>query len=423
MTTRYRVLRKFVRVEEQELAALLWSGGFFFCVLACFYILRPLRDAMGASGSEEVLSWLYMGTLAGTLLANPIFSFLVSRYSRSWFIPMAYRFLVLSLVAFYLLLQFLDGEQSKLAARAFFVWVSVFNMFAVSVFWGFMADLFRAEQGKRLFGFISVGGVLGAIAGATLTLALVHSIGPNHLILIAAVFLEAAVFCMRRTGKAVAVSSPEPISEKKASALVGIRKFLASPYLIGIGIYMLFYTWSSTFLYFYQARLVSDHFVDTASRTAFFAQIDLYVNLLCLAFGSLITGRLLPAIGVGATIATLPVLTLLGFAVFAIYPILSVLMVFQIVRRAVEYSVAKPGREVLYTPLSREEKYAAKNLIDTFIYRGGDASGVGVFRTLGNLGFQTTASACFFLPLAAAWIGVANWLGRRHQVLAGNQSK
>jgi AAA family ATP:ADP antiporter len=431
-----------VKAEPGEGPALLWAGAYFFCLLSSYYVIRPVRDALGVSGGVENLAWLYMGTLGGTLAANPVFSAVVSRWPRRVFIPVVYRFLILNLLVFYALLTGLPEAPRALAARVFFVWVSVFNLFAVSVFWGFMADMFRSDQGKRLFGFIGMGGTLGAVAGAALTTSLAEAIGPMNLLLVSAALLEAAVRCVRRLVRHFGVDAPgspagAPAAEAAPpppgpppprdaaegappghGALSGIRLVARSPYLLAICLFLFFYTVSSTFLYFEQARIVGEAVKGSAERTAFFARIDLYVNLLTVVTQCFFTGRIIAAIGVGGALCVLPVLTMGGLAALGASPTAGVLVVLQTVRRAAEFAVIRPAREVLFTVVTREEKYASKNLIDTFVYRGGDLIGAWTDRLLALLSVGAPGRAGLFLPLAAAWVLVAVFLGRRQGAMA-----
>jgi AAA family ATP:ADP antiporter len=415
-------LQKIVPFEKGEGTAVLWSCAYFFFLLSSYYVIRPLRDAMGVAGSDQTLTWLYMGTLLGTLIANPVFSALVSRYPRRVFLPVVYHFLVLCLVTFWALLRFLPPEPAKAVAGVFFVWVSVFNLFAVSVFWGFMADLFRSDQGKRLFGFIGVGGTIGAIAGAALTASLAKPLGPMNLILGAALILEAAVFCMRRlVGFFPADESREVRPSRAEGVLAGIRLVATSPYLLGICLFLMLYSISSTFLYFEQARIVRAAFTDTAAKAAYFARIDLLVNLLTAATQIFLTGRILNRLGVTTGLAALPVVTAAALAAIAAAPTTATNLVVQVFRKSTEYAVVRPSREVLYTVTTREEKYASKSLIDTFVYRGGDAIGAWTDQLLKSLNVGMAALAGVFVPVAAVWVVLAAFLGRRQRALASRQ--
>ncbi len=417
-------LDRWVKVEPGEGAAVFWACAYFFFLLSSYYVIRPLRDEMGVSGGSGRLTWLYMGTLTGTLVANPIFGALVSRFPRRVFIPVVYRVLIATLLLFYVLLNTLSDQGRVRAGSVFFVWVSVFNLFAVSVFWGFMVDLFTHVQGKRLFGIIGLGGTLGAVAGAAFAASLAEIVRPVNLLLLSAALLEAAVFSVRRLvrifgvdGRAAAATAIEGVPPGQG-VLSGIRLVFASPYLLGICLFLLFYTVSSTFLYFEQARIVGASIHDAGQRTAFFARIDLYVNLLAVLTQSFLTARILGAVGVGATLAFLPALTAGGFAWLSVAPTLATLMVFQVARRAAEYALIRPAREVLFTVVSREEKYASKSFIDTFVYRSGDAVGAWADRLLGILAVGTAGLAGLFVPLAAAWGLVGMMLGRRQSALA-----
>lgn len=410
--------RRVVRFETGEGRVLTWSFLYFFFLLCSYYVIRPLRDEMGISGGgDDRLTWLYMGTLLGTLAANPVLGLLVSRYPRRIFIPVVYHFLAGCLVVFYALLLGLSADARVHVARVFFVWASVFNLFAVSVFWGFMADLFRSEQGKRLFGFIGMGGTLGAVAGAWITSGLVRALGPVQLLLVAAAMLEAAVFCVRRLVRGPVSETPaerhaRPDEPPGTGVLRGLRLVLTSPYLLGICLFLLLYSLTSTLLYFEQARIVRATFHDSVERTAFFARMDLSVNVLTVLIQALLTGRVLATIGIGATLAVLPALTMGGFLALSASATATMLVAVQVTRRAAEFALVRPAREVLFTVVRREEKYVSKNFIDTFVYRGGDAAGAWLDRGLAVLGMGAAGIALSFVPVSAAWILLALWLGR-----------
>lgn len=413
-----KVLGKLVRVERGEMPALLWSCAYFFFLLASYYVIRPLRDEMGVSGGGEHLNLLFLGTLAGTLAANPIFGALVARYPRRVFVPIVYRFLIVNLLAFFALLTWLEGEARLAVARAFFVWASVFNLFAVSVFWGVMADLFRSEQGKRLFGFIGAGGTAGGIAGAALTAGLAEAIGPARVLLVSALLLEAATRSVKRLAKLAGADAPAGAVAREGKppgegALTGLRLVFTSPYLLAICLFLFFHSVSATFLYFEQARIVRESFRDAGARTAFFARVDLYVNVLTALAQCFLTGRIVLALGVGATLCALPLVVQGGFFWLGLAPVASVVMAFQVIRRAVEYGVVKPAREVLFTVVSRQEKYTSKSFIDTFVHRCGDAVGAGADVLLSRLGVGQAALAAALLPLTSAWVANSLWLGRR----------
>ncbi|MBK8595877.1 MAG: MFS transporter [Holophagales bacterium] len=429
MLTRLRsLLARAVELREGEGPALGWASAYFFLLLASYYVIRPLRDEMGVRGSENALSWLFVGTLAGTAALNPLFGALVSRLTRKVFVPVVYHVLVGTLAAFWALLSFAPPAWHLPVAQAFFIWASIFNLFAVSVFWGFLADLFRPEQGQRLFGFVAVGGTLGAVAGAALTAGLAGLVGPTNLILLAALLLEGAVACVHGLVRHFGVDDPsrartegerEPEGVPPGSGVLsGLSIVSRSGYLLAISLFLLLFAVSSTFLYFEQARIVKAALADSAQRTAFFARIDLWVNLLAAFTQVFLSGRIVRALGVGGTLVALPVLTAAGFVALAVSPTTGVLVLVMVSRRAGNFALFRPAREVLFTVLPREEKYAAKNFVDTFVYRFGDVVGAFADKGLRALGAMGATLAGLFLPVAVAWALLAAWLGRRQARLA-----
>ncbi|MHB1328234.1 MAG: NTP/NDP exchange transporter [Gemmatimonadales bacterium] len=418
-----RLLQRVVEVRPDEVRALLLSCGYFFCILSAWFIMRPIREQTGVAGGINNLPWLYTGTLIATLLVHPPFAAMVARLPRRTFVTLANRFFLSNILIFFGLFQTLPESQLVWLGRVFFVWTSVFSLFVTSVFWSFMVDVFKTDQAKRLFGFIGVGGTLGSVTGAALTATLAPRIGPVYLFLVSAVLLELAVQCVRRLSAATApVPAPGgvPIAEALigGQTLAGIKHVMRSPYLLNICLYMLLFTIGSTVLYFQQAQIVVQSISDRAGQTAFFARIDLAVNILTLLTQAFLTGRLIKGLGVTVTLALLPALTVIGFLALGTFPMLAVFVVFQVARRAGEYAVARPAREVLYTVLDREDKYKAKHFIDTFIYRGGDQVGAWSMRGLAGLGLGFVGTAYLAAPVAAVWLMIALWLGRRHATLA-----
>jgi len=414
------LLRRVVEVRDEEVAALLCSCAYSFFVLASFYVLRPLREEMGVAGGTKNLPYLFLGTLGAMLVASPLFSALVTRYSRRRFIPYAYHFFTANVLVFFALFHTLDGEPRVLAARVFFVWTSVFNLFVVAVFWGYMADIFRSEQGKRLFGFIAAGGTIGAIAGSGLTTAAVRAIGTTQVLLMAALFIECAVLMFRRldrlplAGAGAGTASGGDGAMAKTGVWGGLTLVAGSAYLLMICLYYLFFTTASTFTYLEQARLVAAASTSPEARTAIFARIDLLTNVLTLVLQSLMAGRIVRAMGVGPALVILPLVHVAGFASLVAWPVLNMCVAFQVLRRGTDYGIAKPAREVLYTVLDREEKYKAKSFIDTFVYRGGDALSAAVIYPLVIAGGDPAMRvALVSVPMIAVWIGVCLWLGGR----------
>lgn len=425
-----RLIRRVVDVKEDELAALVWSAAYFFFVLSAYYVLRPIRDEAGVAGGVENLPWLFTGTLVGMLLVHPLFASLVGRLPRRRFVPLTYRFFILHLAIFFLLYKFIDPAKSVWIGRVFFIWASIFNLFVVSVFWSFMNDVFRPGQSKRLFGMVAVGGSIGAITGSSLTSALAGPLGPVNLLLVSALLLELACHASRsleRHEAKLILAASEPEQQEPGHAkgggediiggglLDGIRNVLASPYLLGISGLMLFFTISSTFIYFQQADIVSQVFGDDrAGRTRLFANRDLAVNVLTLITQLFLTGRIVRWFGIGMALAFLPALTAAGFALLGASPGLATVLLFDILRRSANFAIQRPAREALYTVLPRGDKYKAKNFNDTFVYRAGDQIGAWSFPAMAALGLTASGLSFSMVPLSVAWLALALWLGRKY---------
>jgi AAA family ATP:ADP antiporter len=413
---------KIVDVKPNEVRALWLAFLFFFVVLAGYYVIRPVRDNIGASYSEN-LWWMFTVVLLTMIAANALFSAIVARMPRRRFIPIAYRFFIVNLIIFFVLMRWAPPGKQPWVDVCFFVWVSVFNLFATAVFWSFMTDLFTTEQGKRLFGFIAVGGSLGGIVGPIITTSLVRHVSVGVLLLICAAMLEMAAQSVRffpaefrtedRRGEAA--SAEKPIG---GGIWEGITHICRSPYLFGLFLFILLYTFTSTWAYFQQSELTKVGITDRAVRTAFFAKLDLSVNSLTLLLQIFLTGRLMKFFGVTVTLLFMPVLSLFGFAAMGIAPIISVLAIFQVARRASTFAFMRPAREVLFTVLRREDKYKAKSFIDTFGYRCGDQLGAWSYKGLQELGLGLSAISYIALPVVAGWCALGIWLGRKQVALA-----
>ncbi len=413
-----RLLQKAVDVKASEVRALCLGFIYYFLIFSSYYVIRPIRDDIGAANGIDKLPWLFTGTMIAMLFANALFAALVVKFSRRRFIPIAYRFLIANLLIFFGLLLMLSKDHQVWVGRAFFVWTSVFNLFVVSVFWAFMVDVFSTEQGKRLFGFISVGGTLGAIVGAAITATLVQKIGSLNLLLISAVLLELGAQCVRlfpTTFESSASSKKKDAGEAPigGSIWAGIIHNLKSPYLLGICGYMFLYATTSTLLYFQQVDIAAHAFADRAVRTAFFAKIDLVVNVLAILGQTFLAARLIKWLGVGVTLALLPAMSVIGFTVLGVGPTLVLLVVFLTLRRATDFALARPARETLFTVVSREDKYKAKNLIDTLVYRGGDQFGAWSTNVMRRMGLGLAQVSLVAAPIAVIWLFVSLWLGRR----------
>ncbi len=332
----YRLLRTMIDVRPREVTALAWSWLFFFSILSAYYVIRPIRDEIGAAGGIENLPWLFTGTLAGMLIANPPFSALVTRLAPVRFISWTYRFFMANLVIFFILLETTSGPTNLWTGRVFYVWAAVFNLFVVSVFWGFLADVFSSEQSRRLFGFIAAGGTIGGIAGSSLTSLLVEHLGRSPLLIVSVVLLE--IGGVQRPPAGEDLAWPARAARGRATddgavgggVLSGFTHAIKSPYLLSIIAYMLLFTVLSTFLYFQQADIAKHSFTDRSARTAFFANVDLAVNILTLLIQLFLTGRIIKALGVAVTLTLLPALSVAGFAVVGFAPTLWAIVIFQV---------------------------------------------------------------------------------------------
>ena len=416
--------RTVLLLDPAERRPLLLAFLYFFFVLASYYVLRPIRDAMGIAGGVDDLPWLFTATLVATAAVGPPFAALVARLPRRGFATLAYRLLILGLVGFFVALWFAP-DRALWIGRGFYVFVSVFNLFAVSLFWAVMADCFRSEQAIRLYGVIAAGGTLGSIVGGGVTASLVAWIGDVPLLLVSALLLELALRCMRGLTRDLqrtdARQQAFEHSRIGGSVVAGFTHVARSPYLLGICGFMLLYTIGSTFLYFMQAGIVAEAFSDRTARVAFFASIDVWVGAATLAAQLFLTARVLRHLGIGWTLALLPLVSILGFVLLGLAPTLAVLVGFQVARRMVNYALSRPSREVLFVPLTREDKYKAKTVIDTFVYRAGDQIGAWSSAALTAAGLGIAGIAGLAAPLAGVWLLLALWLGRANLRLRAQQ--
>lgn len=427
-------LTRLVNIEQHESKALAWSFLYFFSLLCSYYIVRPMRDEMGIAGGVENLQWLFSGTFILMLAAVPLFGWVSSRFPRKQFLPYVYWFFIANLLVFIIL--FKSNITHAYVARAFFIWASVFNLFIVSVFWSFMTDIFNNEQAKRMFGVIAAGGTTGAIVGPTLTASLAIPIGPINLLFISALLLGFATICIRQLVNWSETQKTQPSTETTqqlnntnsdkamgGGLFAGVVLVWRSPYLLGICLLMLLYASLSTFLYFQQAQIIKDNFADSAQRTAVFAAIDLSVNILTILLQVFFTSRLIKWLGLSWTLALIPLMLAVGFLALGFAPVLGVLITVQIIRRAGNYAIMRPAREMLYVVLDREEKYKAKNFIDTVVYRGGDAVSAWIYTGMRSLGMGIAGIAWIAAPLAIVWAWLAYVLGKKQATLEKQKSK
>lgn len=415
-----RITKRLGTIEPGEGRVAFRAALYFFFVLASYYILRPVRDQVGVAAGVRTLPWLFTGTVTATLLLNPVFSKAVAHWPVRRFIPIVYRTFALLLLGFAALVHWAPDAWGVWMRPAFWIWTAVFALFVPSVFWGFMADTFRPDQGKRLYGMISVGGTLGALAGSGITALLATVVGTPVLMLISIVLLESGVQVVRRFPQSFREETRVRDSAGSAiggSALSGITHVLRSPYLLGICAFMLLFTIGSTVLYFQQTEIVGRVYSNRESQTAFLASMDFAVQLLTVLSQLFLTGRVIRWLGVGLTLAVLPILSMAGFAALGIETTLALFVVFNVLRRVGNYAFTNPAREVLFTVVTPEDKYKAKNFIDTFVYRAGDQIGAWGIAGFMALGMSLSMVSLAAVPLSALWLGISVWLGRQQSRL------
>jgi AAA family ATP:ADP antiporter len=409
MGRRPSALARLLDLRPGERALVLRAGGVYALVLTANYMLRPLRDALALTGGSSKLPWLFTATFVGVLIAAPLIGWAAARLGRARLVEVVYGVCALVLVGLWGALGF--GPRI-LASQAFFVWISIFNLIAVSMLWSVLADRLRTADAGRLFGLVAFGGSVGAIVGPTVAGLVATFLFADHLLLVAALLLIAALVVGRplwgeRRG-------PDPEAEAApigGSAWEGFVQVLRSPALAGICLYLLLMTTTATVVYFEQELIIERSFTDDASRTAALAGIDLAVNVLSLSAQALLTGRIIRRFGLGVALAVLPLVTAVGLGLLGLMPALAIVAGLQIVRRASNYALAKPAREVLFTAVPRSARYKAKSMIDTVIYRGGDALAGWAFTGLGALGLGLGAIAWVTAPLALLWTGLGWRLG------------
>jgi AAA family ATP:ADP antiporter len=414
------LLRQFTNIRREEALPTLVAALFFFCVLTALMVVRPAREALGMQRGIEAIRWLFVGTVVVTLAVNPLFGWLVSRFRRIAFTAATYLFFAAGLVGFYGLLELAPAAVGRASGQVFYVWFSVFNLFAVMLFWALMADRFSHEQSKRLFGAIAVGGTLGAIFGPWLASQLARPLGTAALLLVSAAFLVLALAAAVWLTRLVEDVPPAERAADRAviggSAWEGFRAVFRSPYLLGICGYVLVVAIMATLIYFTRLQMVAALGTDLDQRTAAFARIDLITQVATLVLQAVVTGHLMKRLGVSVALALLPLTAALGFIGLALSGTLAALIALEAAYRAVQRGVMRPARETLFTIVPREDRYKAKAFIDTFVYRAGDVLGAQAEGLLGRLGTGLAALASFAVPLAAAWMLLGLWLGSARRI-------
>jgi len=412
-----RAARALSEIESNELKATFVSTLFVFILMASYYILRPVRDAMASDWTDSEVSFLWNINFFVSAAIVAVYGFAVSRAKLRNVIPSMYGFFALSFIAFYFGISLVSDR--VLIDKAFYLWVSVFALFHVSVFWTFMADTFNKEQAKRLFAIIGAGASAGALVGPAIPSLFAGVLGTDTLMLIASVSLMLViplVFYMYHL-KATELGNAD-LEADTSTAVVGgkwwqgFRSFVTNPYLLGIGAFILLYVFIGSFVYFEQKNLLVDY--SRAERTQILGSIDWLVNVVTFGMAFFVTGRLVGKVGMPAALALMPVLVCAGLLILAFAPVLTVLLALQVFRRGGNYGLTRPAREMLYTNVTQEERFKAKPVVDIVVYRGGDAVSGTLFAFLTDgIGLGIAAVALVGSAIAAAWAGVGVWLGRQ----------
>ena len=404
------------KIKEREVKAVVFSFLFVVVLMSAYYILRPVRDAMASDWTDAEVSWLWTLNFFISTVIVALYGIMVSKFRFRLLVPAMYGIFAGSFIIFYVLGSIY--EDRILIDKAFYVWVSVFSLFHISVFWSFMSELFSKEQSSRLFGVIAVGASVGGLIGPSITAIFSVSLGTDKLMLIASTMLliPIPIIFFLQSLKTKELNNEvlnTPISNQSigGNPLAGFKMFFSNPYLLSIGVFILLYTGISSFVYFELKNLLSDF--SRPERSVIWAQMDLAVNILAISTGLFATGRIVTRFGMPATIAMVPIIICIGLLILAISPLLGVVMILQIVRRAGNYAVTRPAREMLFTLVNQETRFKAKPVIDIVAYRGGDMITAWLFTGLTQgLGLGLAAVAAIGAGIAGLWALVGIYLGR-----------
>ncbi|MEO0367698.1 MAG: Npt1/Npt2 family nucleotide transporter [Pseudomonadota bacterium] len=417
---------KLISIKKEEILPLCVACLHFFLVLCTYYIIRPIRAEMAVANGIDNIQWLFLFAMLVLIAIAPIFGWITSRYRTRQFLSIITGFFALNLFIFYFL--FNVEERSVWVTRSFYVWVNAFSMFIVSLFWSFMNDIFESEQARRLFAFIAAGGTVGAISGPIITTNLVEQLGLAPLLIVSGCVLTSSIFTIkwlvrwrqRRVAAAMQLDEPQLKSKGygqalKGDAFSGLKLIIKSPYLLAICLFITLYAVSITFVVIQQAEMIEKTYSDPAARTKLFAQIDLIVNVVTLLVQIFVTSKLLEWIGFRNTLLIIPLGISVGFGLIALFPILPVIIAVEVFRRSGDYAIMKPAREMLFSVVSREEKYKSKNFIDTAILRTGDTISGWLYAGLKALGGAGGFIPAISMAMGAAWCVVAFWLGSEYR--------
>ena len=413
------LLKTASRVKEQEVKAVIFSFLFVVVLMSAYYILRPVRDAMASDWTDAEVSWLWTLNFFISTAIVALYGVMVSKFRFRLLVPTMYGIFAISFIIFYAIGSVF--EDRTVIDKSFYVWVSVFSLFHISVFWTFMSELFSKEQSGRLFGIIAVGASVGGLIGPSITAFFSVSLGTDNLMLIASMmlFIPIPIIFYLQSLKAKELNNEAldiPISHQSigGNPLAGFKMFFSNPYLLSIGLFIFLYTGISSFVYFELKNLLSDF--SRPERSVIWAQMDLAVNILAISTGLFATSRIVTKFGMPVTIAMVPIMICIGLIVLAISPLLGVVVVLQVIRRAGNYAVTRPAREMLFTLVNQETRFKAKPVIDIVAYRGGDMLTAWLFTGLTQgLGLGLAAVAAVGAGIASLWALVGIYLGKRFE--------
>ncbi len=403
-------LKLFFNVTDKEWKPVAYSFLYFFCLMSSYFILRPVRDEMGIQAGVENMQWLFTGTFVVMLLVVPVFGYLLKKVKRTLLIPGIYIFFSLNILLFYVSFSWFE---ISFMSSVFFIWLSVFNLFVISIFWSFNSDMFNSEQAKRLYGPIAAGGSSGAIVGPIITSFLVGRIGISSLLLISAGLLVMATLFIMLLLKNNQGDNIRRLNQQEGTSIwSGIKMMFQSPLLKQIGVFILLYTTISTFLYFEQAHIISDAYSSSSDRTQFFGTRDLLVNSFTLIFQFFLTEKIIRNWGIAFCLMVVPFVAAIGFFGLGLSQSVYLLLAVQVAYRSLSFAVQRPAREVLFTSVSVDERYKSKNFIDTALYRGGDAISGWLFAGLSAVISSLQIIAFVTIPIAIGWMLSGRRIGK-----------
>lgn len=415
-------------MTDHERSVVRHGAAWFFLVLFGYYILRPVREQISATYGIESLEWLFQATFGAMLVAIPLFAAMVSRFHRRKLVPAVYSFFFASLLGFWAAFRFVpesavvgDTPTREWVARLFFIWISVYGLFVVSFFWSVIGDMLSTEQGRRLFGFVMAGGTAGGLLASIIAGWLVESLGQTNLLLLPTIALAGALavyLILEHTNGRHGARKDTSTSGQATGGnpFAGFTAVFSSKYLLAIALFGFLLATCGTTIYFQQSEIVDNALKTKEAKTAFFGQVNFWVQVVSLILQTAVVGRLMKRIGVGLTLAILPLTYILGITCLALDPSLAVLAVISVSGRSAEYAIANPAREVLFTAVNREDRYKAKSFIDTIVRRGGDAGIGSLYRLLrGSAGLAMTTLSWCVVPIAVCWVGLAMFIGRENR--------